>query len=90
MKKDVDGHFILRNTMEGFFPFLRRGTAVFFMKHAAEQFIIGEAMAGQDVHDAVAGTEKILTDVGKTNLIDVFQEGDSHIFFKISAEIFWA
>ena len=51
------------------------------MKHTAEQLIVGKAMTGKNLHDALIGVENIAADMGKAHLIDKFQEGDPHAFF---------
>lgn len=52
------------------------------MKHAAEQLIIGKAMTGKNLRDALIGVENIAADMGKAHLVDELQEGDPHAFLK--------
>ena len=56
------------------------------MKHTAEQLIVGKAMTGKNLRDALIGVENIAADMGKAHLIDKFQESDPHTFSEKSAE----
>ena len=58
------------------------------MKHTAEQLIVGKAMTGKNLRDALIGVENIAADMGKAHLVDELQEGDPHAFFEKAAEIF--
>ena len=65
------------------FPALgRRRTAVGLPEHAAEQLVIGKAVAGKNLRDALVRVKDILADMGKTDLTDIFQKGNSHILFE--------
>ena len=45
-------------------------------------------MTGENVRHALAGVENVLTNVGKTDLADVFQKSDPHILLEKTTEIF--
>ena len=59
-----------------------RRTAVGLPEHAAEQLVVGEAVPGKNLRDALVRVKDILAYMGKTDLTDIFQKGNSHILFE--------
>lgn len=58
-----------------------------FGEHPAEQLVVGEAVAFQDVLQRVLRRDEVLIDVGQPHLILVFQKSEPHVLLEKTAEI---
>ncbi len=61
--------------------------AVQLFKSFVEKFLVGEAVSFHQEGDRLIAVEQILVNMGRPNLAQIFEEGQSHIFFEKTAEI---
>ena len=64
------------------------GDTVGFLKCADKYFVIGDAVAGHQVIDAVFRVQQILMKMEQADCVQIFQEGLPCVLFEKAAEIF--